>query len=66
MGFMESLVGDDKVLLCMCIEWSTDEQVDHTIDTRVDSKTGKRLRVGEWSGMRLLDSITVNGVCPNP
>lgn len=52
----------------MCIRWSSNDKVDHTTESRGDSKTVKWLKVGEWFGVEPFDTIneTENVVWSNP
>lgn len=47
----------DTLLGCLCIKQGNDDNVDYTLETRADSKTAKRLRVGEHFGVGMFDCI---------
>lgn len=58
----------NKVLECMHISQSTDDEIDHTPETPVDSKTAKTLGVVKSFGMELFDGMneTMNVVRSSP
>lgn len=67
--FMDFTEPSDEVgegLAYMCIRWSADDGVDHTLEIQPYSKTSKELKVGEWFGEEPFDSIeeSLNSVVP--
>lgn len=47
----------EKFLRGMCIRWRTDDEIDHSLETRADSRAKKRLRTGDGFVVEPFDSI---------
>lgn len=54
---MKTFSNVDEGLGYMCVTWSLPDDLGHTFGTWVDAKATKRLRVREWLGVALVDSM---------